>query len=1182
MKRNMTMQTAKKLLKTIILAAGVMALIAGGICLVNYPLNKLRMDLTFLPDKTKQTELSVSQDGYYEIASAEDYCAFWNKVNSTEAGARGRLVADIYLNNTENYNQWSENPPENRSSAVNFFYGIFDGNGHTIYGLYSENGYGMVERNRGQIIGLTIKDSLIVGEAEEALGGICRENYRLISGCDFEGEICNREDKNAYLDKAAGICCENSGTIERCGFGGTFNVEWGWMEGRGAGICPDNKGQIEGCYNFTDLTDAPYMQNRFYAIADQKASSCFVLSDSGWLMSEAGQIIELSKEQENLIPALQERDLYSLLVEQKQTEGVSAFGEMLPWHPKDAGDDQSDFKELLSDELVKELIWEVFINKGGALDRLELTMEDERVCLSDGKEAVFIGIYPADYDSTQEYEDSCAGLWEQCRDILGERDENSWQHYTWHLGEVSVIGREFVLYRTGDERQGFFWKQDEMLYRIERKKSAAEASVIEDEETDPADTMEVLKERISSLPGRESDEEEETECAEQSMYEMMLWLLWGDQLPQDGAFWESFEIRDAVYRQLTGSKEGIPPWEDIEKIENLTVKEFDIISTLQDLKRLPDLKELSLEGNYKARVGFDLTKEEAPELRELYISNVELKDIAFLEQLPQLTSLYVISCGVKDISPVQSQKELTDISFYGNAIENIWPLRGCKKLKILSLSCNDIEDITALASLTRLEEIGLEKNRISNIEALQWLPNLKKVNFNNNQVSDLTPLARQTGLIGLGAYYNQISDVTPLEKLTELENLSLDDNDIQDISALKDMSKLEYLGLSYNKIKDFTPICGLNQLIYLSVGGNPGQNLGNLIFVPNLGIASGSFDADEELQQEAQGYLDRYYSEKELTAEDMVKGDLNGDGLEDVVVVGLSETNEDEVYDDRRKAYPFITQPDGGYKLVAPVRIYGPDTGGVYGDPYQGMLISDGRLVVQVYGGSSWRWGYTDIYEYENGEMAEKWELEIEHCTHTSGYNYRINNKENDSYRFYAIAGEWEQSTRKLLLADWDGSASAVARELEEKWRTLQEEEELVLPDVYARVYQPETIEGGYGYNYVIHDTFYETKQTPDEVLLAAAEKYFKEYRELPVACYATEEIKSNFDSLAGVKLPENFYFGFIEYGIPELLVYEGCSVNEDGSYTHKCSVWVAGEEDWLWDRDVYYNEAEGSWSEDD
>lgn len=1181
MKRSMTVQTGKRLLKIIVLVAGVIGLMAGGIFLVNYPLDELCMELPFFPVPSKQVELSVSQDGYYEITSAEEYTAFWEKVNSNEVGARGRLLEDIYLNDTENYSEWGQNAPENRSGVVEFFYGTFDGNGHTIYGLYSETGYGLVERNRGNITGLTIRDSLVTGATGDGIGGICKENYRLISGCNFGGEISTGEETNAWLDQAAGICCENTGIIEKCGFSGIFRVKWGWSAGQGAGICPDNRGEITGCYNCTDLTDTPWQQDRFYAIADQNESSCFVLCDSGWLLSETGQIIEFPQGQQDLISAWQEKDLYSLFVERDKTEDRFHLKEMLPVNRKKAKIYQLALKALLEDEMIRDLIWEAVLNQDGAMEQLEVTLEKGKVCLSNGEETLLIGAYPAVYDGAQAYEDSCAALWEQCGNILGNRGENDWHHYTWHLGDVSITEKEFVLYRTADEKQGFFWKQGEMLYQVEEKSGIPQQGAIEDGRgeglADETDVMEALKKRISSLPEEDSDEEDVPENGDTSMYMTMLWKLWEDQLPTDGANWSSPKIRDEVYEQLAGSKKCIPPWEDLEKVERLVVKDFDIIGTLQDLKKLPNLKGLILKGNFEAEAGFDLTRETVPKLIELYVSNVKLDNIEFLEQMPQLTTLYIVSCGIKDISPIQSQKELWDVSFYGNVIDNLWPLRDCKKIRVLSLSYNDIGDISALASLTELEEVGLEANRISNIEALQWLPNLKKVNFNFNQVSDLSPLAEQTELVGLGAAGNCISDITPLRKLTKLENLSLEINMVQDISALRDMSKMEYLGLYDNEIRDLTPIKGFEQLAYLSVGENFSEDIGDLVFVPILVIArNGSRFCEEEEFKEAQAYLDSYYPQKELEAEDMVKGDLNGDGLTDVVVLGFSEIGEDDVYDDRRKAYPFIAQPEGGFKALAPLLVCGPDSGGVYGDPYQGMIISDGRLVIQVYGGSSWRWGFTDIYEYKKGEMAKRWELEIEHCTYTSGYNYKITDLESGDHRFYVIAGEWEQSTRKLLLEDYNSSPSAVEKEFNEKWRALLKEEELSLPGIHSDVYQPDIVEGGNGYNYVIHDTFYETKRTPDEVLLAAAEECFTEYWELPVRCYTSEEIKNNFDSLAGVSLPEKFYLGYTEDGIPEVLAYKGCTLNEDGSYTHKCTLWTVGAEYWLWEKDIYYDDAEG------
>lgn len=65
---------------------------------------------------------------------------------------------------------------------------------------------------------------------------------------------------------------------------------------------------------------------------------------------------------------------------------------------------------------------------------------------------------------------------------------------------------------------------------------------------------------------------------------------------------------------------------------------------------------------------------------------------------------------------------------------------------------------------------------------------------------------------------------------------------------------------------------GLTQLLSLSVGENLGQDhSGDLVFVPELGIGSG-FSKDNQMKQEAQEILDRFYPEEVLTAEDMVRG----------------------------------------------------------------------------------------------------------------------------------------------------------------------------------------------------------------------------------------------------------------------------------------------------------------------
>lgn len=49
--------------------------------------------------------------------------------------------------------------------------------------------------------------------------------------------------------------------------------------------------------------------------------------------------------------------------------------------------------------------------------------------------------------------------------------------------------------------------------------------------------------------------------------------------------------------------------------------------------------------------------------------------------------------------------------------------------------------------------------------------------------------------------------------------------------------------------------------------------------------------------------------------------------------------------------------------------LYGSQDGGMMGDPYGGMEITNGVLHISQNGGSSWKWGFTDKYRYQNGDF---------------------------------------------------------------------------------------------------------------------------------------------------------------------------------------------------------------------
>ena len=128
----------------------------------------------------------TNNDGVFEIASAEDFLAFAAKrpTLGSYAGKTVKLVADIDLN--PGWDASSKTAPTNVWTTMFRFDGIFDGQGHTISGLYST---GDANGNNASfitnVVGATVKNvrivnSLFIGTNNNAGLIACAKNDSLI------------------------------------------------------------------------------------------------------------------------------------------------------------------------------------------------------------------------------------------------------------------------------------------------------------------------------------------------------------------------------------------------------------------------------------------------------------------------------------------------------------------------------------------------------------------------------------------------------------------------------------------------------------------------------------------------------------------------------------------------------------------------------------------------------------------------------------------------------------------------------------------------------------------------------------------------------------------------------------------------------------------------------------------
>ena len=193
---------------------------------------------------------------YYEIHNQGQLRWFADQVNNNgRTDINARLMNDITINNkvlddkgelisdTSNLKSWT---PIGRNG--NSFKGEFDGNSHTIRGLYfndTNTGYvglfGFVGVG-GTVKNVTLADSYVSGSWY--VGGICGQNNGgTVEGCRNTGRVYGTRQF------VGGVCGYNEGTLQKsCNTG----IVYGYQNV--GGVCGYNKGTLQECYN-TDTVE---------------------------------------------------------------------------------------------------------------------------------------------------------------------------------------------------------------------------------------------------------------------------------------------------------------------------------------------------------------------------------------------------------------------------------------------------------------------------------------------------------------------------------------------------------------------------------------------------------------------------------------------------------------------------------------------------------------------------------------------------------------------------------------------------------------------------------------------------------------------------------------------------------------------------------------------------------------
>ena len=224
---------------------------------------------------TKPTTGDGSANNPYQIRNKEELYWFAGLVNgdasvcndvvNQNTAACAKLMNDIVVNYDDDFSNhnWNSISRSNwffwtpiGKQDINIYTGTFDGQGHTISGLYFEScsnyydqkskeydyqnrdylSFGLFGFNSGTIKNVGVINSYF-GWQYNLIGGVCGVNYGTIENCYNEGKV---EGKGFHT---GGICARNLGTITNCYNLGTVIGEYGT-----GGVCVDNFETIKNCY----------------------------------------------------------------------------------------------------------------------------------------------------------------------------------------------------------------------------------------------------------------------------------------------------------------------------------------------------------------------------------------------------------------------------------------------------------------------------------------------------------------------------------------------------------------------------------------------------------------------------------------------------------------------------------------------------------------------------------------------------------------------------------------------------------------------------------------------------------------------------------------------------------------------------------------------------------------------
>ncbi len=273
------------------------------------------------------------------------------------------------------------------------------------------------------------------------------------------------------------------------------------------------------------------------------------------------------------------------------------------------------------------------------------------------------------------------------------------------------------------------------------------------------------------------------------------------------------------------------------------------------------------------------------------------------------------------------------------------------------------------------------------------------------------------------------------------------------------------------------------------------------------------------------------------TLKDYSFGDLDRDGQEDAAVVIEQGSG---VTTGSRKIYLFLNQ-NGKYRLAFENSdiILGSMEGGVFGDPYEDISLSEGKLHVQDYGGSSDRWGHTYTFTYQDKQLILTEITVINYNTlrlNGTVATYDLRNKRAESRTMYEAWEEDPSGKNYNNLLIYEGRI-ILEEDITFAYAKAWGEEAFLLDPVYPMP-SIDSFDG-------VQRDYSRTKFTAMEILDRVRDKYYPKMKKISIPY--SREIQDNYSLLLGYEAPSYYYSD----GVHDLYYYHRSFLEDTERYHH-------------------------------